>query len=123
LRKLLPSSSSVLSRLLNDSACALFLPEPAERPETSQLLSHIGGYPYFEQGEAWPANLHTGQPLELIFQLVNLDGSLPWPFSAQVVQFYHNYYAGDLPFDDSEPDDYRVKLYPQLRPKHQACLP
>jgi uncharacterized protein YwqG len=28
--------------------------EPAERPAASQLLSHIGGDPYFEQGETWP---------------------------------------------------------------------
>ena len=48
--------------------------EPAERPAASQLLSHIGGDPYFEQGEAWPTNPDTGQPLELIFQLVNDDG-------------------------------------------------
>ncbi|MGI4871248.1 MAG: DUF1963 domain-containing protein [Janthinobacterium lividum] len=97
--------------------------EPVTRPTASQLLSHIGGDPYFEVGEEWPTNPKTGQPLELIFQLVN-DGSLPWPFPAQVVQFYHNYYAGEPPFDDSyEPLDFCFKTYPQLRPEHQTQLP
>lgn len=96
--------------------------EPAERPAASQLLSHIGGDPYFEQGEAWPTNPDTGQPLELIFQFVD-DGHLPWPFEAQVVQFYHNYYWGELPYDDGEPRDYCLKTYPRLRPEQLAQVP
>jgi len=51
--------------------------EQAERPAASQLLSHSGGKPYFEAGEAWPTNPDTGQPLELIFQLVNENSRLP----------------------------------------------
>ncbi len=97
--------------------------EPAERPVASQLLSHIGGDPYFEAGETWPTNPDTGQPLELIFQLVNPDGTMPWPFEAQVVQFYHNYYWGELPYDDSEPCDFRLKTYPRLRPERLAQVP
>ncbi|MCR5890008.1 DUF1963 domain-containing protein [Hymenobacter sp. J193] len=97
--------------------------EPAERPTASQLLSHIGGDPYFELGETWPVNPETGQPLELIFQLINPDGTMPWPFEAQVVQFYHNYYSGELPYDDSEPHDYRIKLYPRARPEQMLQLP
>lgn len=97
--------------------------EPAERPTDSQLLSHIGGDPYFERGETWPTNPDTGQPLELIFQLVNPDGAMPWPFEAQVVQFYHNYYGGELPYDDGEPHDFRLKTYPRLRPGQVARVP
>ena len=94
---------------------------PAERPAASQLLSHIGGDPYFEAAETWPTNPETGQPLELIFQLVNLDGDMPWPFEAQVVQFYHNYHWGELPFDDGHaPHDFCLKTYPRLRPEHLA---
>jgi len=96
---------------------------PAERPAASQLLPHIGGDPYFEAGETWPTNPETGQPLELIFQLVNLDGNMPWPFEAQVVQFYHNYHWGELPFDDGDPRDFRLKTYPRLRPEHLAQVP
>ena len=96
---------------------------PAERPAASQLLSHIGGDPYFEAGETWPTNPETGQPLELIFQLVNLDDSMPWPFEAQVVQFYQNYHWGELPFDDGDPRDFRVKTYPRLRPGQQVLVP
>ena len=101
----------------------LLLLEPAGRPGASQLLSHIGGDPYFEQGETWPTNPDTGQPLELIFQLVNDDGCLPWPFEAQVVQFYHNYHWGELPFDDGDPRDFRLKTYPRLRPEQLAQVP
>ncbi|MGI4740826.1 MAG: DUF1963 domain-containing protein [Janthinobacterium lividum] len=97
---------------------------PADRPAASQLLSHIGGDPYFEAGEAWPTNSETGQPLELIFQLVNLNEDMPWPFEAQVVQFYHNYYWGEPPFDDGyEPLDCCVKTYPRLRPEYLAQVP
>lgn len=97
---------------------------PAERPMASQLLSHIGGDPYFEAGETWPVNPETGQPLELIFQLVNEDGRLPWPFAAQVVQFYHNYQWGELPFDEGhEPRDFCLKTYPQLQPAQVARVP
>jgi hypothetical protein len=59
----------------------------------------------------------------LIFQFVNDDGRLPWPFEAQVVQFYHNYYGGELPFDDSEPRDFCLKTYPRLRPEHLTQVP
>lgn len=98
--------------------------EPAERPAASQLLSHSGGDPYFEAGETWPVNPDTGQPLELIFQLVNPDGALPWPFEAQVVQFYQNYHWGEPPFDDGhEPHDFRLKTYPRIRPAQLALVP
>ena len=41
---------------------------PGERPPiSSQLMSRIGGDPYFEAGEEWPVNPDTGQPLELSF--------------------------------------------------------
>jgi uncharacterized protein YwqG len=97
---------------------------PAERPAASQLLSHIGGDPYFEAGETWPTNPETGQPLELIFQLVNPNGDMPWPFEAQVVQFYHNYHWGELPFDDGhEPLDFCLKTYARLRPAQLAQVP
>ena len=96
---------------------------PGERPPiSSQLMSHIGGDPYFEADEEWPVNPETGQPLELIFQLVSESNSI-WPFPAQVVQFYHNYYEGDLPFDESEPEDYRIKIYPAVQPEKQVLLP
>ena len=97
--------------------------EPAERPDASQLLSHIGGDPYFEAGEIWPTNPDNGQPLELIFQLVNFDGAMPWPFEAQVVQFYHNYHWGELPYDDGDPRDFRVKTYPLIRPEQLIQVP
>lgn len=97
---------------------------PTERPAASQLLSHIGGDPYFEADETWPANPETGQPLELIFQLVNFDGDMPWPFEAKVVQFYHNYHWGKLPFDDGHaPLDFCLKTCLRLRPEHLAQVP
>lgn len=85
-----------------------------------QLCSHIGGDLNFEQGEAWPTNPETGQPLELIFQLVNDDDCFSWPFEAQVVQFYHNYYRGELPYYDGAPSDFCLKTYPRLRPEQLA---
>ena len=101
----------------------LLLPTPAERPASSQLCSPRGGDPYFEAGERWPTNPDTGQPLELIFQLVSLQGELPWPFEAQVMQFYHNYHWGELPYDDSYPADFQVKTYRRICPERQVLLP
>jgi len=124
------SSQSALAEQLRTQLRALLRTkqqlyiEPSERPAASQLLSHIGGDPYFEAGETWPTNSETDQPLELIFQLVNLDGDMPWPFEAQIVQFYHNYHWGELPFDDGhEPLDFCLKTYPRLRPEQRAQVP
>lgn len=95
---------------------------PAERPEATQLLSHFGGDPYFEAGETWPVNPKTGQPLELIFQLVD-DGRMGWPFPAAVVQFYLDQYGEEGVYDDSDDAQYRFKVYPAIRPEQQAYLP
>lgn len=49
---------------------------------------------------------------------------MPWPFEVQVVQFYHNYQWGELPFDDGyEPLDFCLKIYPHLRPAQLAQVP
>ena len=94
----------------------------AEKPEVTQTISHYGGDPYFEIGEEWPVNPDTGQPLELIFQLVSED-NMPWPFPAKIVQFYHNYYDGEPPFDENhEPKDHCLKTYPAICPNRQVHL-
>ncbi|RTQ45607.1 DUF1963 domain-containing protein [Hymenobacter gummosus] len=96
---------------------------PAARPAATQLLSHLGGDPYFEAGEAWPVNPNTGQPLELIFQLVDEGGRLNWPFPAAVVQFYLDQYGEEGVYDDSDPAQYRFQVYPAIRPGQQALVP
>ncbi|OON69487.1 DUF1963 domain-containing protein [Hymenobacter sp. CRA2] len=95
---------------------------PAARPAATQQLSHFGGDPYFEVEEAWPINPNTGQPLELIFQLVD-DGRLGWPFPAAVVQFYLDYHGEEGVYDDSDEAQYRFKVYPAIRPEQQVHVP
>jgi hypothetical protein len=48
---------------------------------------------------------------------------MPWPFEAQVVQFYQNYHWGELPFDDGDPANFCLKTYSRLRPGQLAQVP
>lgn len=94
----------------------------APKPADTQLLSHSGGEPYFEQGETWPVNPQTGQPLECIFQLVN-DGTLVLPFPAAIVQLYYDYHGEEVIFDGSQEEGYLVKIYESISPDKLAAVP
>ena len=109
-------------RLLLRPRVKLLLTPAAQGPADTQLLSHLGGDPYFEQGESWPVNPSTGQPLEFIFQLIN-DGSLPLPFPARVLQYFCDYHGEEVVFDDSDPDLFAFKVYAAPNPTRQVRLP
>ena len=91
-------------------------------PASSSLRSHMGGNPYFEDGENWPVNGKTGQPLEFIFQLVN-DGRLAFPFPCQVLQFFSDYHGDEVVFDESDPDLFLIKVYSEVVPASLIRLP
>ena len=81
--------------------------QPSSRPpENSQLKSHFGGQPYFEQTEEWPKT-KSGKPLDFIFQVFN-DGNIELPKEIKLIQFFYDW--EELPWD-SENDGWHVKIY------------
>lgn len=116
-----PELAQHLQLLLRPRTKLLITPAAAP-PANTQLLSHMGGDPYSEQGESWPVNARTGQPLEFIFQLVN-DGSLPMPFPAAVVQYFCDYHGEEVVFDSSDPALFAFKVYATADPARQLRLP
>lgn len=91
------------------SATKIQLEESSKPIGTSQLKSHFGGLPYFEQGETWPVT-KTGKHLEFIFQIFNQPG-LPLPKEIELIQFYYNW--DEFPWDTKD-DGWLVKIYKEL---------
>ncbi|WP_024769100.1 DUF1963 domain-containing protein [Aquimarina macrocephali] len=83
---------------------------PASRPpENSQLNSHFGGQPYFENGEKWPTT-KKGESLEFIFQIFNNSG-IQLPESIELIQFYYDW--DEFPWDSSD-DGWLAKIYKKI---------
>jgi uncharacterized protein YwqG len=83
---------------------------PASRPpENSQLKSHFGGQPYFEEGELWPTS-KRGESLDFIFQIVN-SPNLELPENIALVQFYYSW--NEFPWD-TDNDGWLVKVYSKI---------
>jgi len=80
---------------------------PASKPpENSQLNSHFGGQPYFENGEKWPTS-KNGKNLEFIFQIFN-SSDLQLPKNIELIQFYYDW--DEFPWD-TENDGWLLKIY------------
>ena len=77
--------------------------------ENTQLHSHFGGQPYFEQGEDWPKT-KSGEPLDFIFQIFN-QPEFELPESIQLVQFFYDW--EESPWN-SDNDGWLVKIYKTL---------
>lgn len=83
--------------------------QEAPQPQESQLRSHFGGQPYFEEGEQWPTG-NSENPLSFIFQIFNTP-ELGLPNSIQLIQFYYDWKA--FPYTTNE-DGWKVKIYKNL---------
>lgn len=77
--------------------------------ENSQLHTHFGGQPYFEQGGDWPTT-KSGKPLDFIFQIFN-QPELELPEDIQLVQFFYDW--EESPWN-SKHDGWLVKIYETL---------
>src|SRR6476619_3024105 len=64
-------------------------------PENSQLLSHFGGQPYFEEGDEWFKS-KSCRPMDFIFQIFNND-EFALPKSIKLVQFFYD--LEEFPWD------------------------
>lgn len=90
-------------------ATAIIVNESKRPPENSQLLSHFGGQPYFEERESWPLN-QSGSPMDFIFQVFN-DGFDGIPENIKLIQFYYDFEEGAW---ETENDGWKVKIYDEL---------
>ncbi len=91
--------------------------EADSKLERSQLISHFGGYPYFEEGEKWPVT-KSGKHLEFIFQVFN-DPELELPNDIRLIQFYYDW--NEFPWD-TESDGWLVKIYKELHPEKKLSI-
>ncbi|AFM04724.1 hypothetical protein Fleli_2352 [Bernardetia litoralis DSM 6794] len=86
-------------------------------PESSQLISHFGGQPYFEKGELWPTS-KKGKNLEFIFQVFN-SNDLQLPKSIELIQFYYDW--DEFPWDTSN-NGWLVKIYKKIEKENIAFI-
>lgn len=86
-------------------------------PENSQLNSHFGGQPYFENDEKWPKT-EKGKNLEFIFQVFN-NPDIQLPDSIELIQFYYDWEA--FPWDTSD-DGWLVKIYKKTGKEHLRLI-
>ncbi|ALJ00714.1 DUF1963 domain-containing protein [Rufibacter tibetensis] len=97
----------VISSIRN--ATKVEVQEPSRPPEFSQLDSHFGGQPYFEQGEEWPTS-KSGGNLEFIFQLFNGEG-IELPEEIKLVQFFYDWEESPWETDN---EGWLVKIYEHM---------
>lgn len=91
------------------NATKLELQKASSPPENSQLRSHFGGQPYFEEGDSWP-KAQNGNDLDFIFQIFNSD-DIQLPKSVKLVQFFYD--VETFPWQTEE-DGWLVKIYETL---------
>jgi uncharacterized protein YwqG len=91
-------------------ATKVVVKESSQQPENSQLLSHFGGQPYFEEGEEWIKS-NNGKYMQFIFQIFNTT-ELELPKSIKLIQFYYDW--DEFPWDTKH-DGWSVKIYKELK--------
>lgn len=90
-------------------ATKIVVKEPSRPPENTQLLSHFGGQPYFEEGEEWVKS-KNGKYMQFIFQIFNTT-ELEVAKSIKLIQFYYDW--DEFPWD-TDNDGWYVRIYKEL---------
>ncbi|MBB6500260.1 DUF1963 domain-containing protein [Pedobacter cryoconitis] len=98
-----------LIRPLIRTATEIEVSKPSKPKANTQLLSHFGGQPYFEEGEEWPKT-KKGKNLNFIFQIYN-NGGINLPGNLKLVQFFYDW--DEFPWE-TENDGWLVKTYTTL---------
>lgn len=98
-----------LIRPLIRTATEIEVSKPSKPKANTQLLSHFGGQPYFEEGEEWPKT-KKGKNLNFIFQVYN-NGEINLPGNIKLVQFFYDW--DEFPWE-TENDGWLVKTYTTL---------
>jgi uncharacterized protein YwqG len=112
LERLNLSSAKDLENLISKlilPATKIEIQKPTNPPENSQLISHFGGHPYFEEGEEWVKS-KNGNNMTFVFQIFNNE-QIELPRNIELIQFYYDFDA--FPWDTDD-DGWRVKIYEKL---------
>ena len=93
---------------------AIFKPEKCKTPlpMKQMISSHVGGVPYFEEGEKWPLN-KEGEPFVFVFQIFqDSANSITLPDGIKLLQVF---------IDFSEEEEY-VKIYHELNTEKASLI-
>jgi len=107
-----------LVKPLIKKATKLIVEKPSRPPENSQLRSHFGGQPYFEENEEWPKS-KSGTSLDFIFQVIN-NGDISLPNNIKLIQFYYDF--DEFPWDSID-DGWLVKIYGKINEDTVKLIP
>lgn len=99
---------NLISKLIRP-ATKVEIQKPTNPPENSQLISHFGGHPYFEEGEEWVKS-KNGNNMTFVFQIFNNE-QIELPRNIELIQFFFDFDA--FPWDTDD-DGWRVKIYEKL---------
>lgn len=102
---------------LQKKATKIQVHKPSRPPEYSQLTSHFGGDPYFEEGDSWPSS--DGDYLSFVFQLYDQHDTL-FPSGIKLVQFFYDYEK--FPWD-TDNDGWLVKIFTDIDPESRIQIP
>lgn len=86
-------------------------------PEDSNLRSHFGGMPYFEEGRSWPVS-DNGTNLNFVFQIFNTP-DLCLPQEIRLIQFFYDH--EEAPWS-SEDDGWHIRIYENTNPDKVRVL-
>jgi uncharacterized protein YwqG len=98
-----------LLKPLIKKATKLIVEKPSIPPENSQMKSHFGGQPYFENHEEWPQS-KSGRKLNFIFQVFN-NGLKGLPDKIKLIQFFYDFEQSPW---ITQNDGWLVKIYEQI---------
>jgi uncharacterized protein YwqG len=90
-------------------ATKVVVKESSEPPKNTQLFSHFGGQPYFEEGEEWIKS-KNGKYMQFIFQIFNTN-DIELPKNIKLVQFFYDWEEFAW---DTDNDGWYVKIYKEL---------
>lgn len=99
-------------------ATKLIVENSFEIPENTQMRSHFGGQPYFQENEEWPIS-KSGKNYDFIFQIFN-NGELGLADDIKLIQFYYNF--DEFPWN-TESDGWLVKIYDKIHEDKSKYIP
>ncbi len=99
----------VLIKSMEKPATFMNLDEETTNTPDLQLESHFGGYPYFEEGDAWPT-MKDGTPLDFVFQVFNKD-EYHLPSDIKLIQLFIN---STSPAWENGMEGYEIRVFSSL---------
>lgn len=98
-------------------ATKIIVNKATRAPKDSQLISHFGGQPYFEEGEEWPKT-KDNRSLGFIFQVFN-NNEINLPENIKLIQFFYDW--EECPWD-TESEGWIVKIYESINTERKIKI-